>query len=80
VRNLLPEPLQTLEYVVCKEPKLVPALIKFERDYTVRDYKFGVLYCTANQTDEDDMFSNSEFLFFKLVSKLLFTDLLNFIN
>jgi len=41
-----------------KDPAFINELKNYESKMTVRNYKFGVLYCTDGQTKEEEMFSN----------------------
>ena len=40
------------------DPELETAFQNMESSYIVTNYKFGILYCTDGQTDENDMFAN----------------------
>lgn len=41
-----------------KNQEIVKNLLNFEQNQRIKSFKFGVLYCGPNQTEEDDMFSN----------------------
>eukprot|EP01113_Clastostelium_recurvatum_P028321 TRINITY_DN3427_c0_g1_i4.p1 TRINITY_DN3427_c0_g1~~TRINITY_DN3427_c0_g1_i4.p1 ORF type:complete len:606 (+),score=211.67 TRINITY_DN3427_c0_g1_i4:79-1896(+) len=43
-----------------KDVDVTPDLRKFEDRQIIKSYKFGVLYCAAGQTDEEDMFGNKD--------------------
>lgn len=43
-----------------KVTSICAELKKFEDRQLIRNYKFGVLYCAAGQTDEEQMFSNQK--------------------
>ena len=48
-----------LTFLRCKDPNLGELLLKYEKGNRIQEYKFGILYCKENQTDENDMFANS---------------------
>jgi hypothetical protein len=50
-----------------KDPNLINELQNYETRQLVKSYKFGVLYCAAGQTAEEDMFSNSNALSVQIV-------------
>ncbi len=44
-------------------PELEDKLVEYEKQTVIKRYKFGVLYVTEGQTDEDAMFSNGMDIF-----------------
>ena len=42
------------------DPELVTKLVEYEAQLILYKYKFGLLYVKEGQTDEDEMFSNTE--------------------
>jgi len=57
LQNISPS-LSTSKLKHIKDPELCNSLKTFEERQLIRSYKFGVLYCKAGQTDEEQMFSN----------------------
>ncbi|BFU21652.1 Rap/Ran GTPase-activating protein, putative [Entamoeba histolytica HM-1:IMSS-B] len=47
-------------YKVTDKMKFENEIVRFERMSAITHYKFGVLYCKAHQTDEDEMFGNTD--------------------
>jgi hypothetical protein len=45
---------------VYNDPELISKLIEYENQGIIHKYKFGLLYVKDGQTDEDEMFSNTE--------------------
>ena len=46
------------DYYPVQSEELENSLVKFEKNMCVSTYKFGVLYCAPDQTEENEMFSN----------------------
>ena len=61
VRAMFPT-LSAMKLSKVKDAEIDKELLKFERDSVVTHYKFGILYCAAEQTDENEMFCNSTLL------------------
>jgi Rap/ran-GAP len=60
LRGARPEATANAKFAKVKAPEVVDALVNFERQGIVSNYKFGVLYALEGQSDEDDMFSNTD--------------------
>lgn len=66
------------KFVRCKDVGMQDYLLKFEAGDRIQEYKFGVLYCKENQTDEYDMFGNGKLLSF--IFRLLGSFMLTFVK
>jgi len=47
-----------IEFTEVKEDSFIDELVHMEDRILIKAYKFGVVYCKAGQTDENDMLSN----------------------
>lgn len=59
-------------FMKVKDPAMMISLKKFEKSHRIENYKFGILYCKAGQTEENQMFSNGLFVFFHKNFSIIF--------
>eukprot|EP01119_Soliformovum_irregulare_P011178 TRINITY_DN2782_c0_g2_i1.p1 TRINITY_DN2782_c0_g2~~TRINITY_DN2782_c0_g2_i1.p1 ORF type:complete len:1124 (-),score=330.52 TRINITY_DN2782_c0_g2_i1:6-3377(-) len=72
VKRKFPE-ISTVKLNESMEQELIQDLIKYENSQIIKNYKIGLLYVKAGQTDEDEMFANNE-------PSQQFEDFLNFLG
>eukprot|EP01098_Paradermamoeba_levis_P004302 TRINITY_DN184_c0_g1_i3.p1 TRINITY_DN184_c0_g1~~TRINITY_DN184_c0_g1_i3.p1 ORF type:complete len:412 (+),score=78.23 TRINITY_DN184_c0_g1_i3:416-1651(+) len=60
LKDKIPEVLSEVKLKEVKDQNFCTKLLHMEDRLLIKSYKFGVIYCRAGQTDENDMFSNDE--------------------
>lgn len=61
IKLIFPQLANIKFYETPPSPELRNAMIKYEKQEIITQYKFGVLYVKDKQTNENEMFSNSKY-------------------
>ena len=57
IQTYIPE-ISELNYIKVKYFLIEESLLNFEKNFINNGYKFGILYCSDGQTDENHMYAN----------------------